>query len=307
MEKSTANIDRVTSFYDWAKDNNTLILKTTVDADTIKSFYNQSDSDWEWHNALYEGISFLIDSFLEINNQMKEDYIQGKYSRGDWANKVFAKADSKVYQCYRFLKIQWLYNSIKEDCQHAPAQLIKFRKDQYRFHPGSDKVHALYMLARQEQLPINLFYIWYKDLDPMLPNNIDFDVVNTPNDFADMFVKFNDKRFKTIEGHASINKEDWTTDQLHFDVFCKFVASVLRESDNYTCNVPFDCRHISYNDSVHHDGIDIKGTDLIYDYTLQEENGKECFTFSNGLKYIKHKTPSSWSAYDHIWIPETDI
>ena len=71
MEKSTANIDRVTSFYDWAKDNNTLILKTTVDADTIKSFYNQSDSNWEWHNALYEGISFLIDSFLEINNQMK--------------------------------------------------------------------------------------------------------------------------------------------------------------------------------------------------------------------------------------------
>ena len=251
MEKSTANIDRVTSFYDWAKDNNTLILKTTVDADTIKSFYNQSDSDWQWHNALYEGISFLIDSFLEINNQMKEDYIQGKYSRGDWANKVFAKADSKVYQCYRFLKIQWLYNSIKEDCQHAPAQLIKFRKDQYRFHPGSDKVHALYMLARQEQLPINLFYIWYKDLDPMLPNNIDFDVVSTPNEFADMFVKFNDKRFKTIEGCASINKEDWTTDQLHFDVFCKFVASVLRESDNYTCNVPFDCRHISYN-SVHH-------------------------------------------------------
>ena len=44
MEKSTANIDRVTSFYDWANDNNTLILKTTVDVDTIKSFYNQSGS-----------------------------------------------------------------------------------------------------------------------------------------------------------------------------------------------------------------------------------------------------------------------
>ena len=307
MEKSTNNIDRVTNFYDWAKNNNTEILKATIDAETIRQFYNQADNEWgDWHNGLYEGISFLIDSFLEINNQAKEEYINGKHSRGEFANKVFAKEDSKVYQCYRFLKIQWLYNSIKQDCQHAPIQLMRFRDTQYRFHPGSDKIHSLYMLARQKQLPVNLFYIWYKDLDPHLPSNIDFDVVQTPDEFAKMFVKFNDKRFKTIEGHASINKEDWTTDQVHFNVFCRFVSSVLSEANDYTCQIPFDIRHLSYNDSVHHDGIDIKGTDLIYDYTLQEENGKQCFTFSNGIKYYKVATPKEWLGYDHIWIPETD-
>ena len=73
MEKSTNNIDRVTNFYDWAKNNNTEILKATIDAETIRQFYNQADNEWgDWHNGLYEGISFLIDSFLEINNQAKE-------------------------------------------------------------------------------------------------------------------------------------------------------------------------------------------------------------------------------------------
>ena len=37
MEKSTTNIDRVTSFYNWAKDNNEILSNCN---DTIKSFSN---------------------------------------------------------------------------------------------------------------------------------------------------------------------------------------------------------------------------------------------------------------------------
>lgn len=305
MKKSTANLESITRFYNWMETRQDVeIVKFTIDAKTLYNIHAQPQEHMGyWHNALVEGITNVIDSYLGSSERVKEKYMLGELKRDGGGNISFPDNDTDAYELYRILKYQWLYNSIKEDCQHAPVQLIKTKYDKYRFHPGSDKTISLYLLGRNENIKTNCFYIWYKDLDPdPIHLNFDYEIVKTPQDFADMFVKFNDPRFRIIEDIASVSKDSIKTSEPHFNVFCEYVQNVLNKS-SHKCKEFNNRRHISYNDTVHHDGISLNMQE-VFEFKHKVENGKETFTFPNGLKFVKVKP--TWDWQDYYWVPEFD-
>ena len=304
MKKSIANLERVTQFYKWMNSRQDVeIVKFTIDAKTLYNIHAQPENMGFWHNAIVEGITEIIDTYLTVSEKFKDLYAQGKLKREEGGNICFPDVDSDAYHLYRILKYQWLYESVKDDCQHAPVQMIKDRKTLYRFHPGSDKTTSLYLLGRTHGVTTNAFYIWYKDLDPNpIHLNFDYEVVKTPQDFADMFVKFDDRRFRIIEDVVSVDHRNEHNTEPHFNVFCQYVQNVLNKS-NHVCKEFNNRRHISYNDTVHHDGISVN-IDQVFDFVHSVENEKETFTFPNGLKFVK--VEPQWDWQDYAWVPEFD-
>lgn len=307
MQKSTTNLERITRFYEWMNTRSDVeIVKFQIDSNLLFDIHAQRYPKHmgKYHNALIEGITSVIDIYLSVSDSLKEQYHSGKLKREDESNISFPDADTNAYELYRILKIQWLYESIKGDCQHAPVQIMKRKNSSYRFHPGSDKTTSLYLLGKTTNKKINVFYIWYKDLDPTpFHHTLEYEVVKTPQEFANMFVKFNDPRFRIIEDSVKVDTHHMEFTEPHFTVFCENVQDALGDS-KHNCNEIFDRRHISYNDTVHHDGISIN-MDEIFKFKHSIEDGLESFTFPNGLKFVKVKP--TWDWQDYYWVHESDV
>lgn len=300
MKKSISNMESIKRFYDWMDSTKkATIVKFKLNADHVFDYMDQRDKwDFKWHNAHYESYTAAIDAFLKIDKQVLQDYVDGKFARGDGLFKCYAESDTVGYDLYRIIKCMWLYESIKNDCQHAPIQLHK-NVNGYRFHPGSDKINALYLLSRIYEKDMNSFYIWYKDLDDDFENRVDsYELVNTPQEFANMFVKFDNDSFNIIENSFQVNGLDFTCNESHFDVFGEYFMDTLEAQHK---NLNLDLRHISYNDNIHHKGIDLE-IELIQSFKLSEDG--ETFTFPNGLKFIKRYTTTDW--WEYHWVPECD-
>ena len=304
MEKSIANLERVKRFYKWMNARQDVeIVKFTIDANTLYDIHAQPEHLGHWHNALIEGLTVVIDNYLGASNRIKQRYASGELAREEGGNISFPEADTDAYELYRILKFQWLYESIKNDCQHAPVQLIRTKHNKYRFHPGSDKTTSLYLLGKNQNVLTNVFYIWYKDLDPNpFHLQLEHQVVKNPQEFADMFVKFNDPRFRIIEDIVSVYKDDCVCNEPHFNVFNEYVQNTLNKSD-HNCVEFENRRHISYNDSVHHDGISLNIQE-VFEFKHNKENDKETFEFPNGLKFVK--VEPWWDWQDYAWVPEFD-
>ena len=302
MEKSITNMNSIVRFYDWMNDTGKAkIVKFAIDADTAFDFMDQTDTEWKWHNAHYESYTTIIDSFLKIDNNTLEDYIAGKLSRDENSYKCYAESDTIGYDLYKVIKMYWLYESIKNDCQHAPIQMHR-NKEGYRFHPGSDKINSLYLLSKILGTSINVFYIWYSDIDEDFPERVkDYETVNTPQEFADMFVKFNHQSFKIIEDDFTVNKKVFKSNAKHFDVFGEYFMDTLETIQK---DESMELRHISYNDNIHHKGIDLE-IDLVKSFYVSKENGLEIFNFPNELKFIKRHVDIE-DFWDYHWTPECD-
>lgn len=304
MNKSISNMESIERFYDWMNSRQDVeIVKFQIDSKTLFNLHAQPEHLGFFHNGVIEGITSLIDNYLSASERIKEKYMLGECARDNGAIS-FPSDDSDAYELYRILKYQWLYESLKSDCQHAPIQMQITKQSMYRFHPGSDKMVSLYLLGKMIDRPINVFYVWYKDLDPKpFHQTLDYEKVATPQQFADMFVKFNDPRFTIIEDIVSVNDQQIDCTESHFDVFCKNVRWLFDTSKKHKCKEFLNRRHISYNDTIHHDGI-VLDMHEIFQFKHEKINEVETFEFPNGLKFVK--VEPWWEWQDYYWVPEAD-
>ena len=154
MQKSTTNLERITRFYEWMNTRSDVeIVKFQIDSNLLFDIHAQRYPKHmgKYHNALIEGITSVIDIYLSVSDSLKEQYHSGKLKREDESNISFPDADTNAYELYRILKIQWLYESIKGDCQHAvtntkshhsynrDGDIIKLRKIQGKRGQASGK------------------------------------------------------------------------------------------------------------------------------------------------------------------------
>ena len=304
MEKSIINMEKIQRFYDWMDSRQDVeIVKFQIDSKTLFNLHAQPDHLGFFHNGVIEGITSLIDNYMSASERIKEKYMLGECARDNGAVS-FPADNSDAYELYRILKYLWLYESLKSDCQHAPIQMQITKYGQYRFHPGSDKMMSLYLLGKEIDRPINVFYVWYKDLDPSpFHQTIDHEIVATPQQFADMFVKFNDPRFTVIEDIVSVDNDKFDCKEPHFDIFCLNVKRLFNTGAEHNCVEFLNRRHISYNDTIHHDGISLNMQE-IFQFKYEKKNDKETFTFPNGLKFVK--VEPWWEWQDYYWVPESD-
>ena len=304
MEKSITNFYKINHFYDWMKKTNQAkILKLKLTAQQLYDLQIHKSNLGKYHNALYEGYTNIIDKFVETNEMIKTNYMNGSFSRSNvW--KCYPHDDHQSYWLYRTMKMYWLYESIKNDCQHAPIQMHRFR-DGYRFHPGSDKVNSLYLMGKINNLVTNVFYIWYPEIDPDFEEwNLDYEIINTGEEFRDMFVKYHDNTFNIISGKTKIGSNyDYAKSDKHLEVSSWYAAESMRYDRNE--KLPLKIDHISYNDNIHHIGIDLS-IKKIKEFKYTDET----FTLPNGIKFIKKDTTldiGSKRQYSQMWIPECDM
>jgi len=64
-------------------------------------------------------------------------------------------------------------------------------------------------------------------------------------------------------------------------------------------NLPYHIHHISYNDNIHHIGIDLY-IDMIMNFEYTEDK----FTLPNGISFVKKYTNTEWNPY--CWVPVCD-
>lgn len=300
MEKSITNFYKIQNFYNWMEESKKAkIIKLKLSPQQLFELQaHKSNKNWKFHNALYEGFTNLIDNFIKASDEFKTQYMNGDFRRSKW--ECYPRDDHESYWLYKAMKLYWLYESIKNDCQHAPIQMHKFR-DGHRFHPGSDKVGSLYLMGKLNNLQTNVFYIWYYKLDPDFDNlSIPYEVVKTPEEFRDMFVKFNDHTFNIISGRTIINPHyDYKKSDDHLDVSSYYASESLLYNRHDQTDLPYRINHISYNDNIHHAGID-----AYLDMIMKFEHTDTTFTLPNGIKFIKKETGSS--IYPYLWVPECD-
>lgn len=308
MEKSTekriVNFYKIKDFYNWIEQTQEAkIIKLKLSPQQIFELQSHnSPKGYKWHNALYEGFTTIIDHFIEASEDLKIRYMSGEFSRGTSIYNCYPESDHYGYWLYKTMKMYWLYESIKNDCQHAPIQMHKFRNG-YRFHPGSDKVNSLYLLGKLNNLHTDVFYIWYKTLDPDFDKlGYDYEVVETAPEFSNMFVKWRHESFKIISGKTIVHPSyDYKKSDEHLEVSSYYAAQSLKWdcTEKLNSKLPYHIHHISYNDNIHHIGID-----LYIDMIMHFKHTEDKFILPNGISFIKKYTDSEWQPY--CWIPECD-
>tara|TARA_B100001094_G_C18057537_1_gene733290 strand:+ start:173 stop:1114 length:942 start_codon:yes stop_codon:yes gene_type:complete len=308
MEKSTEkkiiNTYKIKDFYNWMESSQEAkIVKLKLGPNQLFDLQShKSPKGYKWHNAQYESFTTVIDHFIEASEDLKIKYMCGELGRNTSIYNCYPESNDYAYWLYKAMKMYWLYESIKNDCQHAPIQMHKFRNG-YRFHPGSDKVNALYLLGKLNNLHTDVFYIWYKTLDLDFDKlGYDYEVVETASDFADMFVKWSHDSFKIISGQTIIHPSyDYKKSDEHLEVSSYYAAESLRWDCTEKLNdkLPYHIHHISYNDNIHHIGID-----LYIDMIMHFKHTEDRFILPNGISFIKKYTGSEWQPY--CWIPECD-
>tara|TARA_B100000035_G_scaffold176643_1_gene150625 strand:- start:1768 stop:2697 length:930 start_codon:yes stop_codon:yes gene_type:complete len=299
-EKRIINYYRIKDFYNWMNTTQEAkIIKFKITPDQLFGLQcHQGKQGYKWHNAQYEAFTSIIDNFILASEDVKLKYMNGEFSRGSSIYNCYPESNDYAYWLYKAMKMYWLYESIKDDCQHAPIQMHKFRNG-YRFHPGSDKKNALYLLGRLNNLDTDVFYIWYKTLDPDFEKlGYDYEVVETAEEFKDLFVKWRHDSFKIISGKTIIHPSyDYKKSDEHLEVSSYFASESMKWDGNK--NLPYHIHHISYNDNIHHIGIDLY-IDMIMNFKYTEDK----FTLPNGISFVKKYTNTEWNPY--CWVPVCD-
>ncbi len=256
QEISKVNQWKVEKFWKYIENNPEIsIIKLKLHSQQMRSLFDKDVHDY-FETSTLGALNRLIKQYIEVDKE-RIDYFINNTEADDWQK---GNGADDLYVVYQLFKIAWLKQDIAKNGIQAPVQIIK-TVESYHCHPGSDKKYALTVLDHSDDIPC--FYIHYPDMDPCpFFENLDYEVLKTPKDFSDMFIKASDDSFNFEWGNVDIFREsDKIGDKLdwkcmpHFNSFAYNVCEIARKREVRTHGkwavTDNNYQFLSYHDSVH--------------------------------------------------------